>query len=356
MEPYGKTTESPVVDGAKNPIDKITERVNVMLGGEGKVDLRLGDLFSQVFKRHSQDEADELFICGTKYTTPTPDKISSSWPKPWLFSRVAIILLATFYILLACFDVFGNEFAIPGIMFVGSLAIPFSTLIFLFEINAPRNVSIFRVVNVFMLGGAASLFVTLILYQFHSSVSLTIGGAIFVGIVEELGKVLIVAYAINKLHTTNYILNGLLIGGAVGAGFAVFESAGYAFVAFIAGVVAQNSSGLESMTHNIIIRGFLSPGGHIAWAAMEGAFLIIVLEGKKFTWPTITSGPFLKLCLFPAAMHAFYDMPLLQFTVVGLPVKLVALETLALIVVLVILHRGLAQINQLQGDLTPKLE
>ncbi|MBP5622714.1 MAG: PrsW family intramembrane metalloprotease, partial [Thermoguttaceae bacterium] len=171
MEPYDKTRETPVVDGAKNTIDKITERVNVMLGGEGKVDLRLGDLFSQVFKRHSQDEADELFICGTKYTTPTPDKISSSWPKPWLFSRVAVILLATFYILLACFDVFENEFAIPGIMFVGSLAIPFSTLIFLFEINAPRNVSIFRVVNVFILRGSASLFVTLIQYQIHSQTS-----------------------------------------------------------------------------------------------------------------------------------------------------------------------------------------
>ncbi len=350
-----KDTANTVSFMTKKTVDTITERVNVMLGGEGVVDLRLKDLFSQVLKRHTKEEADELFICGTQYTTPEPERISSSWPKPWLFSRVAVVLIVTFYFLLACYNVFGNSNAIPGIMFIGSLAIPFSMLIFLFEINAPRNISIFQVVFVFMIGGAASLFVTLILYQFNSSVELNIGGAIFVGVVEEVGKILILAYMMKRLQTTKYILNGLLIGGAVGAGFAVFESAGYAFSAYIGaklyGILSvQTSSSVDNMVSNIIVRGFLSPGSHIAWAAMEGAFLVIVLNGEEFKWSSIWSSKFLYLCILPVAMHAFWDMPILTFLIGEIPVKMITLEVLAIIIIFVILHRGLEQINSIQSE------
>ena len=349
-----RKTARAVSEGTKKGVDKLTERVNVMLGGEGSVDLRLRDLFSQVLKKHSKDEADELFICGTKYTTPEPDKISTSWPKPWLFSRVALILIATFLVLLIIYNVFQNEKVIPDIIFVGSLAIPFSMLVLLFEINAPRNISIFRVIVVFMLGGAASLFVTLFLFEFNPSVSFSVTGAIAIGIIEELGKIIILAYTINRLQTTKYILNGMLIGGAVGAGFAVFESAGYAFNAYLANYTVglffyQSDSPVDNMVTNIILRGFLSPGGHIAWAAMEGAFLIIVLSGKPFKWSVVFSPRYLTMCILPVAMHAFWDMDFLSSLRIGMvSIKLVALILVALIVLLVILNRGLAQINSIQ--------
>ena len=44
----------------------------------------------------------------------------------------------------------------------------------------------------------------------------------FIGLVEETGKALIIVYFVNKLKT-NKILNGLLIGAAIGAGFAVLN-------------------------------------------------------------------------------------------------------------------------------------
>lgn len=351
------TTNNDLVNTTKtfvnNRVDKLTERVNVMIGGEGKVDLRVKDLFSQVFKKHSKNEADMIFTCGTEHTTPSAERISTEWPRPWLFSRVMLVFIVAFLVLIGIYSFFGNTNAIPGIMFIGSLAIPFSMLIFLFEINVPRNISIFRVVLVFMLGGTISLFVTLILYRINPSGDMTIGYAVFVGIVEEIGKIIILAYTMNRLQTTKYILNGLLIGGAVGAGFAFFESAGYAFNAYMNftyyGIsTISNASSVSNMVANILLRGFLSPGGHVAWAAMEGAFLVIVLHGKQFKWSSIVSPAFISLCLIPIAMHAFWDMPILNMYIGRIPMKMVGLEILALIIILVILHRGLSQINEIQ--------
>lgn len=333
-------------------VDSFTEKVNVMAGGSGKVDLRLKDLFSAVLKKHTRDESDELFSCGTKYTTPSPANISAEWPKPWLFSRIAIMLVVTFYLLVLCYTGFRNEITISAVIFIGSAAIPLSVLVFLFELNAPRNISIFETVKVFAVGGAASLLITTVLYNVLPSGE-TIGGAIMIGIIEEVSKLVIVAYFIKKNPEKDYILNGMLYGGAVGAGFAVFESAGYAFSAYlgskIVGLFYITNDPFDGMMSNIYGRAFLSPGGHIAWAAMEGAFIMIVLNGKKFEWSVLFDKRYLTFMLIPIGMHAFWDMPIITYAVFSIPVKMIALVLVAWVILLVFLHRGLEEINSLKA-------
>jgi RsiW-degrading membrane proteinase PrsW (M82 family) len=64
-----------------------------------------------------------------------------------------------------------------------------------------------------------------------------------------------------------WILNGLLFGATIGTGFAVFESAGYAFLFGL-------QSGQSAMLHVITVRGGLSIlGGHGLWTALVGAAL-----------------------------------------------------------------------------------
>lgn len=53
-----------------------------------------------------------------------------------------------------------------------------------------------------------------------------------VGLIEELGKAIIVLTVLRKLGKLS-IMTGLLIGACVGAGFAAFESAGYALQPFV---------------------------------------------------------------------------------------------------------------------------
>jgi len=331
---------------AEKAVGNFTEKINTMAGGSGKVDLRFKDLFSAIFKKHEKNEAEAIFICGTSTTTPEAKDISTEWPKPWLYSRIALLLFASFYVLLLCYTGFQNPNVIPDIIFIGSCMVPVSILMFFFEVNAPRNISIFNICKIFLLGGVASIFITLLLFQVFSYDSLDFVGAIVVGIVEELGKFFIVAYYIKKNKYLNYILNGMLVGAAVGAGFAVLESAGYAMRFYLTYLLGGGyGKAFEGMVEVIYNRGILSPGGHIAWAAITGAAIVIVMEHGIFDTSRLKSKKFLGLFALPVIMHAVWDMPINLIQIGPFELQHIALVVIAWIIILVLLHRGLEEIN-----------
>lgn len=318
-------------------IDQFTEKINTLAGGEGSVNLRVRDLFSSVFKKHSAQESEEIFICGTEKTTPAEESIMTEWPRPWLYTRVALYMLLAFYMLYLCFTMFENINVLPGMMIIGSMAVPFAVLIFFFEVNAPRNISIFSATKIFCVGGCASLLTTLFLFEMIPVRNLDYVGAILVGIIEEVGKLIIVMLYIKRRENCNYLLNGLLIGAAVGAGFAAFESAGYAFNYLING-------NFDQMMHVIYMRGFLAPGGHVTWAAMSGFAIMLVKKKSNFEWEMLKNKNFWSIFIIPVIMHAIWDMP---FEFGGeIPGKEISLIVIAWIFILVFIHNGLNEINK----------
>ena len=78
---------------ASKTVSKFANKVDKLAGGEGKAELKVRVLFSDVFKHHTSEEAERIFICGTASTTPGIKEIETSWPAPWLYSRVALWLL-----------------------------------------------------------------------------------------------------------------------------------------------------------------------------------------------------------------------------------------------------------------------
>src|SRR5690625_2476018 len=167
-----------------------------MDGEQDSIDVNLKDVFADVFKKHTKEEAELLFIAGTKTTTPNEADISSSWPKPWLFFRAFLVFAMTFIFLYISTIYFQNSNALPGMIIIGSFAAPFSLLIFFWEMNAPRNISFYENSIMFFVGGAASIPATLILYSIFPVYDLTFSGAIIVGVIEEIGKLAIIIYFI----------------------------------------------------------------------------------------------------------------------------------------------------------------
>lgn len=85
---------------------------------------------------------------------------------------------------------------------------------------------------------------------------------------EEFAKAVTI-YIMLFLHRKECrILQGVLTGAAVGAGFAVFESAGYIF------------SDPGNLLSGIIIRSLTAPACHVAWGALIGGAMAMATKGK----------------------------------------------------------------------------
>ena len=167
--------------------DWLTGKVNHFAGGEGAVRLPVRELFSETFQKHTQEEAEEIFACGTLKTTPRLDSSSTVWPKPWLYGRIFLAFAIAFLMLHVCCYSFDNLNAYPGVIVLGSFMVPVSVMVFFFELNTPKNISFYTLLKVFLVGGCASLLFTLFLFDLFPVGELDYAGATMVGIIEEMG-------------------------------------------------------------------------------------------------------------------------------------------------------------------------
>lgn len=331
---------------AKNLFSNTTKSIGKLAGSEESLNLNLKDMFSEVFKSHSKDESDEVFIAGTKTTTPSLDEVSEEWGKPWVFSRVFLAFAITFAALWILGGVFGNANSIPGLIFIGALTVPLTGLFFFYESNTFKNISLFEVLKMFFIGGVISLISTMILYNFitfsddyYLYGSMTAVDAGLVGLVEETGKAIIIVYFINK-YKTNKILNGLLIGGAIGAGFAVFESAGY-ILTFTVNLDA-------TLIDMVFTRAWTAIGSHLVWSAIIGAAIVIAKEDKNFEFSNILDNRFLFFFFSSVILHGIWNS---SFSLAGsYTLKYFVLIFIVWLFVFILMKAGLKQVNVLQRE------
>ena len=313
----------------------IHTKVASAIGIEKLKGFKLSELFAEVFSKHTRKEVENYFTTGTEKSTPSILEVDASWPKPWLFMRMAIASLVLFFLLWAGWKQFVNSNLLPGLMMVGSFAIPISTLVLFMELNVRRNISLYMVTRLAFLGGILSLLITSVIGSLADSGLLPNSeflsgmGASSAGPMEETAKVLAMV-AVARAAKYKYKLNGLLVGAAVGVGFAAFESMGYALDFFTNGTIggtietiaAEKSKDLEVarnlgvlqgadiMLDVVIVRGILSPLGHIVWSAIAGCALWRVINGKEFKWRMLCDERFIRLLLVPVFLHMVWNSPL----------------------------------------------
>jgi RsiW-degrading membrane proteinase PrsW (M82 family) len=283
-------------------LENLGGKISDLAGVEKIEGFSLAGMFSEVWRKRTDEEMESYFAVGTPTTTPPLAEVDAGWPKPWLFVKIFGLAALVYLGLVVMYETFNNDNALPGLIMMGSFVMPFSLLIFFFEVNSPRNVPLYQILKMLFLGGVLSLVVTVALFQVtHWGGSLdSWSGCVGVGLIEEAGKAAALLLIVNKLKY-RWILNGLLFGAAVGAGFATFESAGYAFR------FGANSES-DVMLQVITRRGLLSIcGGHVLWAALVGAALWRVRGDKKFEWAMLQNGRFLRVFGLCAAMHAVWD-------------------------------------------------
>jgi RsiW-degrading membrane proteinase PrsW (M82 family) len=291
--------------------DRITNR----LGLEKIEGFSLLSFFSDVFSKQDPDEVERRLSVGTLDTTPIPHASMGVMPNPWIFFRVLIGTLSAYLIFLLAWKYSGNLNLLPGLIIIGSFAVPFAVLILFFELNTPRNVSIIKVFQLVFIGGALSILISLVIYEVVPFLGMF--GAPAAGLIEETGKLAALLFAMRavKAERYKYRLNALLLGAAVGAGFGAFESAGYALR-----IGLMNS---DAMVTNIQLRGALSPFAHVAWTAIAASAFWIVRAQHVTLKETLQSPKFLTLFAVPVGLHFIWNLPfagpfMLKYVILGL--------------------------------------
>jgi RsiW-degrading membrane proteinase PrsW (M82 family) len=103
------------------------------------------------------------------------------------------------------------------------------------------------------------------------------------------------------------------------------------------------------MMNVIFLRGFLTPGGHVVWAAMSGAVLVIAAKAhSEISTSLFFDAKFLRLFIIPVVLHGIWDSPL---SAIGSEMYLVpiGLTVFAWIVVLILINMGLAEVSKTQA-------
>lgn len=330
--------------------DVVRKQFSSMIGLEELKDFKLQNIFSSVFKKHSIVDMEEQLVTGTSRNTPPITEIEIGWARPWLFSRLLLLSVLLTVLLIMGFRIFQNPNLIPGLIFIGSFAMPVATLIFYLEMNVPRNISIFMVFALLFVGGITSLFVALIFFnrlEFMSSAF----GASAAGIIEEWAKLLIVVLLLGRFVRYKWLLNGLLFGAAIGCGFGAFESAGYAFTTIV------NNNNFEAGVDSIVLRGMLAPFMHVVWTANAAAALWLVKGNKKFEWNMLGNPRFLRVMVASMLLHMTWNAPfgLLRLPLV-LDLKYLLLGILAWIICFRLVQEGLGQLNKARREEIERLQ
>jgi protease PrsW len=263
----------------------------------GRVPLRA--MWTEVFAVHSDEDIEESLAAGAPHTTPALAAVPTEWPRPWVFSRLLVLALAVYGVFLLAWTNSGNRNLIPGLILAGSFAVPMSTLVLFFECNVRHNVSMYQVMRLLLVGGVLALLLSLFMYRVGDAFPIQWLGASIAGLVEEPAKLLALVLVINNPRF-RYILNGLLLGAAVGTGFAAFESAGYAFRAGLEG-------GSMAMRDVILMRGLLAPFTHIVWTAMAAGALWRVKRDAPFSWRMVQEPRFCRVLAAAVVLHMIWD-------------------------------------------------
>jgi RsiW-degrading membrane proteinase PrsW (M82 family) len=238
----------------------------------------------------------------------------------------------------------GNPNLYPTVILIGNFLVPLVFVAFLYDHQHISSLSLDTVATSFCIGGilgvlGASIIESLVLpVPSNPTHGLSLSVAMAVGLIEEGCKIVVVAFLARRMsHTSS--MDGLLLGGAVGMGFAALESTGYAFTAFL-----LSQGHVSASIAATVIRGLFAPFGHGAWTGILGAVLFRESLPHRFR----ITGRVILTYLFVSVLHGLWDgLPLTLYVIVppGIPISLTTLTIgiIGLVTLAVLYRRAMSQ-------------
>lgn len=195
----------------------------------------------------------------------------------------------------------GNPNLFPAVVLVGSFAVPVTFVTFFWENRLFSRLTLPEVALSFLYGGALSIFLAGILEPIFIR-QLTVSNLFAAALIEEATKILVLMALVRwRRHISE--LDGIILGAAVGMGFAALESTGYSFTAFL-----ETAGSLSLTVLLTLFRALLAPTGHGVWTAILAG--VLFLESAPFRFRLTTKVIFAYLGV--SFLHGLWNsLPLL---------------------------------------------
>lgn len=283
---------------------KIKETVGRIFGYEYESAYNEKFLFKNVRKKRSRDELENTITQGMFKGKANHTVLGIE--APWLYMRV-------FFFMLICTAIslvfsFVRSSILPFIV-VGGLCAVVPLMVFLFETNYARNLTILDVGKMFLIGGLSSLVLTMIFYSPFAYAGEVVSTVLLAPLLEELAKAIIVIFFVAKIKPKN-MLTGLLIGFSIGAGFALFENFVYAFDAYSEFLILENNlydANIMSMIV-LIVRTFWNFfSGHHYYTAIFGAIYVLFKKEVTFKFKDLCQWKVLCGYIIPVLLHMIWN-------------------------------------------------
>lgn len=235
-------------------------------------------------------------IVGSATLRPSPPW-SAVWRR-WCWLPVLAVGTVLYELVRETLQVTGDPLFVPTLILLGAAVVPVAFVAFVSGLRLPFGVGAWTVGVTALLGGIIGVLVAgLLEFQtLRRSGSLPF---VDVGLIEELAKLLVPVGVLLVLRRRLRPADGLLLGVAAGAGFAVLETMGYGLVALV------GSHGNLTVVDDLLLdRALLSPAAHMAWTGLTTAALCAAAMNplRLRAW---VRAVVVYLCV--AGMHAAWD-------------------------------------------------
>lgn len=255
------------------------------------------DLASDPRIPHSHAERERLLQTGTAghqshYTNPY-----GGWQRPWFFWTVLkaglILIAACFALVFGCQLLLNNttQISVEMLFLIPPMVIPVVLMVFFWELNVPRNLTIWELLAFFLVGTLLSMGGNALMFALVG----TDGGSM-AALREEPAKLLagvaLLMYCRKIKGKQVCGLTGLVIGAAVGSGFSAFETISY---------------GLHYDLKTVMIRVFFAVVGHTLYSCSYMAALAIHAPNGQITTRSFFNPDFLLTFGCSVACHAFWN-------------------------------------------------
>lgn len=262
--------------------------------GEGSLTrARITFFFKETFRAHSKSEYREVFTRGLG-----EDKRGITGTMPWLYVRVFFVLFILFTVNILILRFTANTLYVPTVTLFGGIAFSIPFFVLLYELYPKRDLNIFKLFSVLVIGGTAAGILTQIGYSVIDISNLW-GNAVLSGIVEEVSKAAVAICAIIIIKNKNAYAC-FLIAVSVGAGFTIIEDMGYLF--YYSDMVTSQFIDIRNTVYLFLDRGLSSLCTHILWTGIIGwAYGFFRSQYKSM---------YLIFLLFSIGLHIMWNMPL----------------------------------------------